>query len=322
MGLYNRDYMRDADEWRERRAWFADWSPVTIIISLCLAVFVVQLFLAPALQFPLPVPGSLSWEALKNGELWRLVTFNFLHAHPVHLLVNMVLLWMVGHLAREATRPLHVVAIFLLGGAVGGVVNCLVYREAQLVGASAGFYALFLAMAGTMPHRPVGFPFLPGLTVQLKNLAAGVIIFDMISAGAQMVGPQESQPATAEEAADKPKKDHVASLSHLAGAVAGFLYGRFILAGFASLVRESERRERAVRDDRQRRREPSRVAAGRQPLALPPPPPEPPSLSDYLQDVVDPILEKMHAHGPQSLSAEERRVLGEAADRLKKGGRS
>ena len=46
-----------------------------------------------------------------------------------------------------------------------------------------------------------------------------------------------------------------------------------------------------------------------------PPPPQPP-LDRFLKDQIDPLLEKLHSHGPSSLSRTERALLDEAARRI------
>lgn len=47
----------------------------------------------------------------------------------------------------------------------------------------------------------------------------------------------------------------------------------------------------------------------------PPPPPQPP-LDRFLKQQIDPLLEKLHTHGPSSLSRKERALLDEAARRI------
>jgi membrane associated rhomboid family serine protease len=47
-----------------------------------------------------------------------------------------------------------------------------------------------------------------------------------------------------------------------------------------------------------------------------PPPPPPPPLDRFLKEQIDPLLEKLHTHGPSSLSRAERTLLKEAARRI------
>jgi hypothetical protein len=88
--------------------------------------------------------------------------------------------------------------------------------------------------------------------------------------------------------------------------------------GFDSMVRESERRERVWREHQApRRREIRPVTAGKAGGATEVSPQSSLEASfDFIEDRVNPILEKLHAHGSGSLSPEEQHILSEAARRL------
>lgn len=309
MGLYNRDYMRDPDDplhagWVRR-----SWSAVGLVAAACVLVFAWQLFQTWRGALPdLVTPGEVSWEQLLQGEWWRLLSYNFVHGGPFHLLLNLAALFVFGRLAWHEFGNRHWLAIFLLGGVLGGLAYVCVFRDTRLVGASAGFYALMAAVTVRMPDLPLSLPFLPGLSLRLRNITLGFVIFDVICVFAQLLGARAAE-------ANVFTSTQIASLSHLGGALAGFLYVRVVTDGFNSMVRESERRELAWRQERLRRREPTRVAAGRASAAEDPAPEAPPA--DFMEDKVNPILEKLHAHGRASLNAEEQRILDEAARRLR-----
>jgi membrane associated rhomboid family serine protease len=311
MGLYNRDYMREPSDWRERPWSPLRWSVVGWMLVAITAVFAAQWMLAggerPTVGH-VAIFGEASWEGMRNGHWWRLLTYPFVHAGPIHLALNLLGLWFIGRLARQEFGARHWLGIFFAGGVLGAIAYVLVFREHQLVGASASVYALLAAATVRLPHLPIGLPFLPGLTVRLRNLTLGVLTFDLISAIAQCVAELHPQ------ANVLPAKE-VASLAHLGGAFAGFLYVTLVTNGFNAMVRESDRRERLWREERVRRREPSRVAAGR--VSSDTETSEPPAV-DFMEHRVNPILEKLHSHGPGSLSQDEQRILNEAARRLRK----
>ncbi len=81
-----------------------------------------------------------------DGEWWRLVTGAFLHSGPLHLLMNMFLLWL---LARELEGSLgHLnfalcYAVSVLGGALGVV---LLSPNDPTLGASGGVFGLMGAL--------------------------------------------------------------------------------------------------------------------------------------------------------------------------------
>jgi len=288
-----------------------------MVMVACVAVFAVQLArgwrgfeAAPALQ----VFGEVSWPLLRDGEWWRLVSYAFVHAGPVHLLLNLLGLFLFGRLAWQEFGNRHWLGLFLSGAVGGAFAYLLVFHgeHQPLVGASAGVYALLVATTLRMPDLPLGLPFLPGLTLRLRNFTLGVLLFEVVNTLAQMV-------ALAHPDTNAVSTDRVASLAHLGGALAGYLYVRLMTDGFDSMVRESERRERLWREEQQqrRRREPRHVAAGK--FGAPPleEADEPARPVNFMEDQVNPILEKLHAHGAASLSPEEKHILDEAARRLR-----
>jgi membrane associated rhomboid family serine protease len=281
------------------------------LILTCVGVFVYQLMIGDGAFEGIKTPGAVTWHQLMHGEVWRLLTYPFVHGHAVHLIINMLWLWMIGRFVAEDLGSRHLLGLFFCGAILGALVDLPVYPDNPLVGASAGVWALMVAMTLRFPEMPVGFPFLPGVTLRLKNLTLGLLIFEVISAVAQFFTRDQSH-------AWRLKHDDVASLAHLGGALAGWIYARVLTGGFAAMVRQSEERERWWREERARRREPTRVVAGRR-TTLPEAREAPPV--DFIEEMVDPILEKLHAHGRESLSADEKRILDEAARRLNRSGR-
>lgn len=327
MGLSNRDYMRDllrqSGGWQRR--W---WSPTGLVMAACSVVFLAQLVmtwradsLAAAAGAPSPdhifLIGDAAWKELRQGEWWRLLTYNFTHGGVFHFVGNLLFLWLVGRLAAQEFGPGHWTGLFFLGGVMGAAAYFSVFHRDRdvLVGASAGLYALGAATAMRMPHYQVGIPFLPGLSVRLSYVALGGVAIELISAMAQIVSLNNPE-------AQVVSHIRVASLAHLGGALAGFVYVKLFTDTFETMIRESERRERLYREQRQRaavRREPTHVPVGKFTATSDSELPEPPTPTDFMEDRVNPVLEKLHAHGPASLSEEERRILEQAARRLQDG---
>lgn len=304
MGLYDRNYMREEGGWRGHARGIprAGWLALT-----CAAVFVFQLFVSP--PDDIAVPGAVTLPQLLNWELWRLLTYPFVHGHAFHLILNMLWLWLIGRIVEEDVGPRHFFGLFAAGAVLGALVDLPVYPDVPLVGASAGVWALTACLATRHPALPVGFPFLPGVTLKLKNLVLGLLIFEIISAAAQFLtrhgGDGTMMP-----------RSQIASLAHLGGALAGFLYAKALSGSFSEMVRQSEEKQRWWQQERARRRERTRVTAGRAPVLRPQSETPPPA--DLIEEVVNPILEKMHEHGIESLSPEERKILADAAQQLKR----
>ncbi len=80
---------------------------------VCVAVFAVQLargwrgFGEP---LDLQVFGAASWPLLREGEWWRLLSYAFVHGTPVHLLMNLLGLFLFGRLAWSPMNALLVVS--------------------------------------------------------------------------------------------------------------------------------------------------------------------------------------------------------------------
>jgi membrane associated rhomboid family serine protease len=306
MGLYNRDYMRRDEHWRgiQWRVSVLGW-----MMLLCIGVFVVQMMLPATIGGQIATPGAVTMPALLDLEAWRLFTYPFLHGNAFHLIVNLIGLWFVGRIVIEDLGNRHFLGVFFSGAVAGAMLNVAVYPTQPLVGASAGLWALLVALTVRMPELPIGFPFLPGVTLRLKNLTIGILVFEVISAIAQFVTRNQ-------ESALVLQRNDIASLAHLGGALAGWIYVLILCGSLSAMVRQSEEHERWWREQRKRRREPTRVIAGRRAAV---PEPRETAEVDFIKERVDPILEKLHEHGPGSLSAEERRILDDAAKRLNRG---
>lgn len=81
--------------------------------------------------------------ATRNGDWWQLVTAGFLHVGPIHILMNMIALWVIGRDMERVLGPLRFAVVYLLG-VVGGNVAVYVFGNpaAPEAGASTGVFAL------------------------------------------------------------------------------------------------------------------------------------------------------------------------------------
>lgn len=108
---------------------------------------------------PLSTWGATYGPLVAQGEWFRLVTGGFLHAGPLHLAMNMFLLWLLGQALEPALGRSQFVALYvvsLLGGSLGVM---LVDPAAPTVGASGAVFGLMGALtvlqmrAGHNPWR-------------------------------------------------------------------------------------------------------------------------------------------------------------------------
>ncbi|MFI7483339.1 rhomboid family intramembrane serine protease [Kocuria sp. M1R5S2] len=93
--------------------------------------------------------------ALTAPEPWRMLTSGFLHsmANPLHLLLNMYMLYLFGRMLEPALGRGRFLTLFLLsvlGGSLG--VLLLAHPMSLVVGASGGIFGLFGALFVLQRH--------------------------------------------------------------------------------------------------------------------------------------------------------------------------
>ena len=97
---------------------------------------------------PLFQEWALVPDAVADGEWWRLLTGGFLHFGPIHLLFNMMALWVIGRDIEPAlgrARFLAVYLVSLLGASTA--VMLLSVPNALVAGASGAVFGLMGALA-------------------------------------------------------------------------------------------------------------------------------------------------------------------------------
>lgn len=301
--LGDRAYMRNPSFGTQRSA-------TLILVLLNVAVFVAQ----NVLWFWLPRAFdayfrlfALSQVGLSHYRFWELITYQFMHANTLHLLVNMLVVYFFGRALEDALGSKALVRIYLFSGIVGGLVQILYevlmahlapgYRVGGVVGASASGLGLLAAYAALFPHREITlllFFFIPvSLRAQtLLWISLGLAVFGIVAP----IG-------------------NVAEAAHLGGILTGLAYIHWIVqgTGWPSFSRfkfkPAARRPRVLvsapfpkKSFWQR----SKAEAD----DLPP--------AEFISREVDPILDKISAYGIQSLTERERRILEAARAKMAK----
>lgn len=158
----------------------------------------------------------LNWLSLSSNHLsvlykpWTLVTYSFLHAGVIHLLLNVIMLYFVGQLFTTFFSQRQFLACYLSGAILGGIfylVGSIFLNVGPiLVGASAGVLATLVAIVTYSPYMQVRV-LLFG-QVKIWYIAAFIIILDIIQLSGSNIGGH---------------------LAHLGGAFMGFLYIKLYL---------------------------------------------------------------------------------------------
>jgi membrane associated rhomboid family serine protease len=129
------------------------------LVAINVAVEVVQLATGGTLGGAggsLVTNGALSRATVNNGEVWRLVTSGFLHAGLLHLLFNMLSLYIVGGILEPAVGRVRFAVIYfvsLLAGSFGALVA---QPQGLTLGASGAVFGILGAAAVVLHTRGVG----------------------------------------------------------------------------------------------------------------------------------------------------------------------
>jgi membrane associated rhomboid family serine protease len=112
----------------------------------------------------IPGVGSfmLDWGALVpravfgHGEVWRLVSYLFLHDpfDPLHLLFNMLSLWMFGAQLEEVWGGRRFTRFYFVCGA-GAALFSILFWNAPIIGASGAVMAVMTAYAWHWPRQTI-----------------------------------------------------------------------------------------------------------------------------------------------------------------------
>lgn len=94
--------------------------------------------LSPLIQF-----GAYSYHLIvEDGEYWRLLTSTFLHAHALHLLLNMGILFLLGSLLEGLYGRSRFLFLYLISAIVSSVASLPFVQNALGVGASGAVFGL------------------------------------------------------------------------------------------------------------------------------------------------------------------------------------
>ena len=211
---------------------------VKMLLIINLAVFVVQHLLGP--QLIGIIPDELKYKLfhgtqLPNGQwgfpqgagpngieawfsvvgfspkyafqIWRLLTFQFLHADVMHILFNMLGVFFLGPVLERSWGTKRFITMYLVSGAVGGALYSLaslfgIFGSSMLIGASGGVLALLVACAILFPQFQVILLIFPVPIRFACGLFTVLYILNVISGGANAGG----------------------DLCHLGGMATGFLW--------------------------------------------------------------------------------------------------
>jgi membrane associated rhomboid family serine protease len=302
MGIYDRDYYRERSG-GFLESWGRQGATVWLIIVTCI-VFLLQL-VTEEFKPSITAIGIYDYDAVRRGEVWRLITPVFLHAGLIHLAFNMLVLYWAGSLVEDIYGSREFLLFYLGAGLFCGTLEFLVHlagaQPHRGLGASGAVTAVLVVCAFHYPNLTVRLWFiLPMRLWLLVALYVGLDILGVFGAGREGIG----------------------YLAHLGGALFGFLYYKtgwrvsWLLPGRSSEpVKRAVPRLRVVPAESdsppEERDEPvgAAVEAPKRPAG---------AADEQFEARVDAVLEKVSKYGQESLTAEERELLFQASERYKK----
>lgn len=320
MGIADRRY---DDGYGRERGFGRDFRLVsfnTWLIIVNVAIFLLQALGGNSMALHIQNIGSFnSYDAIHKLEFWRVITFQFLHAGPMHIFFNMLGLYFFGPMVERALGFKKYAAFYLVCGIFGALMYLLLnflgtaaaglnvmgipgllyppdgstmLSKSQLVGASAGVFGVIVACAYLAPDTVIQLIF-PPIPMKLKTFAYGYVAIAAISLvlGLNNAGGEAA---------------------HVGGALAGYFFIRrsHLLSDFFDIFGDS-RKPRSGRAAPRGAAPRARKAPGlfaRLTGTAPPTDAE-----------IDRILAKLRAEGLASLTEREKDALRRATESEREG---
>ena len=196
---------------------------VKFIIFACGMTFILQHLAGERMLFIFGLIPRMVWN---DFFLWQLISYIFLHGDILHLLFNLLALYMFGcELERLWGSSPFLKYFFITGIGAGISTVCMTPALAiPTVGASGAILGILLAYALYYPNRIIYFNFLFPIKIKYLVLIYGLLIFYF------------SFSRTG---------GNIAHFAHLGGIVFGFIYLNFY--SFKHLIMKQIRKYKAQR---------------------------------------------------------------------------
>jgi len=228
---------------------------------------------------------------------WTIITYFFTHEGFFHILFNMLFFYWFGKIIYEFLGNNKLINLYVLGGLIGGFLFILIYnlipfyndrvQLSILMGASAGVFAVVVGAATFMPNYTFFLLFLG--PIKIKYIAIFYVLLSFLNIDGANAGGE---------------------LSHLGGALIGFLYVQQLKKGndfgqpiisflnfFKSLFVRKSKIKVSYKSDRTDKKTKAQAQQGK----------------NINQDEIDAILDKISDGGYESLTKEEKQKLFNAS---------
>ena len=296
--LEDRSYMREP-EWRPEASRSG--------ISLCLTLILINVacYILQHTVRGFEETLALFPQRLQNGNVWELLSYQFLHGGLFHLLINCAMIWFAGRQIEEALGKAKFLVLYLVAGIFGGLLQCALswsgfLPPAGVVGASAGIFGLIAAFAMVYWERELTFLIMFVIPVRMKAkyllIALAVIgVLGVIS-----------------------KEGGIAHGAHLGGMIWGVLFILLFIQGGTYSGAEPWWDQLRDRFSSRHRRKVVTIDGGARAYSRGQIKAEEVDEIDFVESEVDPILDKISEKGIQSLTERERKILEQARKKMRR----
>jgi membrane associated rhomboid family serine protease len=226
--------------------------------------------------------GLVPEQVVRNLCIWQPFTYMFLHGGVLHLLFNMLVVWMFGCDVERHWGTRRFMRFYILSGLAAALCTMLVAILSSkiagnpTIGASGAVLGVLVGYAMLFPNNRITLllAFVIPVTMKARTMAMGCALLTILHILATPIG-----------------EGGTAHFAHLGGLVFGFLYVKFG-DGFEMMWRRrrgrrAERRLHARSENRE-------------------------SYDRFMKEEVDPILDKISRDGVDSLTRDEKATLRRA----------
>lgn len=160
-----------------------------------------------------PLPPHELFQDIRRGEVWRLLTPIFLHANLLHILFNMLWIWMLGRLIEGRIGAIRYLGLVLIIGVITNTLQYLVSGPFFM-----GFSGVITGMAGFIWMRQIVsplevYPIHKGAILFLWIFILGVFLLQCLAFFLQIFNISTLDLS-------------IANTAHLSGAVLGMILAR------------------------------------------------------------------------------------------------
>ena len=288
------------DRYYMRRPTFGSpWSATVVLVAVNVVAFILQSVLSGFSSFPTNRFFALSVDGLRHGFVWQLLTYQLMHGGLIHLLLNCWAIYVFGREVEDTLGRQKFLALYFSSGVIGGLFQALGglllrgHFAESVVGASAGAFGLVAAFATLYPERPLMLLIFFIIPVNMRSKF--LLLFSALLALFGIIFPL----------------DNIAHAAHLGGMLTGIVFVRYAIHWhwrWPRLRRTLNQPPRPLVKVPRQTSAPWSQNQGALGEDMPP--------AEFLSKAVDPILDKISAHGIQSLTERERKILQTAREKM------